>query len=119
MTAPRLYISGEPTNACKMLREIAKASPDGMDPKNLPPRGGFPAVSVRSSTASSLLKVGWITMKPVGPRGGKRYFVTDMGAYVLKCVDEDGMYYVRSLWLAYPEMVDELRRLGKKPKRTF
>jgi len=119
MTAPRLYISGEPTNACKMLREIAKASPDGMDPKNLPPRGGFPAVSVRSSTASSLLKIGWITMRPVGPRGGKRYFVTDMGAHVLKCVDEDGMHYVRSLWLAYPEMIAEMKRLGIEPEESF
>ena len=33
--------------------------------------------------------------------------------------DKDGVHYVRSLWLAYPEMLAEMRKLGIDPEESF
>lgn len=114
-----MFISGEPSNAQRALRDIAKAS-GGLAPKDVAPKsGGFPAMHMRTYVISSLQAAGWITSSNCGPRGGKRLFITEMGQHVLDMIDKDGMHYVRSLWLAYPEMLAEMRKLGIDPEESF
>ena len=117
MTVPRMFSHGEPTNALKALRDIAKAD-DGLIPGAIATLG-WQAWKTREYVAAKLLSVGWIEERRSGPRGGKRYFITEMGRHVLKLIDEDGKYYVRSLWAAYPEMVAEMKRLGEEPEESF
>jgi len=114
-----MFISGEPSNAQRALRDIAKTSA-GLAPKDVPPKlGGFPAALVRTYVIKSLQGAGWITSSNCGPRGGKRLFITEMGQHVLDMIDKDGVHYVRSLWLAYPEMLAEMRKLGIDPEESF
>ncbi len=114
-----MFISGEPSNAQRALRDIAKAS-GGLAPKDVPPKdGGYPAVKTRAYIVISLRRAGWITSSNCGPRGGQRLFITEMGQHVLDMIDKDGMHYVRSLWLAYPEMLAEMRKLGIDPEESF
>jgi hypothetical protein len=119
MTVPRMFDRGEPTNTLKTLREIAKST-EGIAPASAHPRlGVFPAAKTRAYIASNLLKAGWIEIRNSGPRGGKRLFITEMGQHVLDMIDKDGVHYVRSLWLAYPEMLAEMRKLGIDPEESF
>lgn len=114
-----MFQNGEPTNAQRALREIAKAS-NGATPSTVPPYGGgLEAIKTRSYIAALLLAAQWIEARNSGPRGGKRYFITDMGRHVLDLIDKDGTHYVRSLWLAYPDMLDEMRRLGIDTEESF
>lgn len=117
--APKLFNKGAPTNTLIALREISKASL-GLSPNQVPPRsGGFPAVKMRTYVSNNLLSIGWIEARNSGPRGGKRYFITEMGQHVLDLIEKDGMHYVRSLWLAYPEMIAEMKQLGIEPEESF
>lgn len=114
-----MFISGEPSNAQRALRDIAKAS-GGLAPKDVAPKsGGFPAIHIRTYVINSLQAAGWITSSNCGPRGATRLFITEMGQHVLDMIDKDGMHYVRSLWLAYPEMLAEMRKLGIDPEESF
>lgn len=114
-----MFDRGEPTNTLKTLREIAKST-EGIAPASAHPRlGVFPAAKTRAYIASNLLKAGWIEIRNSGPRGGKRLFITEMGQHVLDMIDKDGVHYVRSLWLAYPEMLAEMRKLGIDPEESF
>lgn len=74
---------------------------------------------MRTYVSNNLLSIGWIEARNSGPRGGKRYFITEMGQHVLDLIEKDGMHYVRSLWLAYPEMIAEMKQLGIEPEESF
>lgn len=119
MRPPKMFEGKKPTNAQRALREIANATDGSVPSELLQSMGGLPAYRVRNYITSALIGVHWIECRNSGPRGGKRYFITDMGRHVLDLIDKDGMHYVRSLWLAYPEMLNEMRRLGIEPEESF
>ena len=73
----RLTISGETL--------LAAATPEGVAVDPMSVKYGsrnFPAIK-------ALLAGGLIEAKPVGPRGGKRYFITPKGVAELLFVDAD------------------------------
>lgn len=115
--APKMFINGEKSNAYKALELIGKAS-DGM-PQNKLPTSGWERWRTRSYVSASLLSVGWIEERRTGPRGGKRYFITEMGRHVLDTLEKDGVQYMRALWAAYPEMLKEMKRMGQDPEEKF
>lgn len=52
---------------------------------------------------------GWMEQRKSGPRGGRRFHITEQGRFVLQCVDELGEKYYERLWPAYPEMLKQFK----------